>query len=64
MDIAKSETFKYFIILKRALLFLFKVNKTAVQSVQKDIIYYTLMCRIWFFKGIFIVIDVDSLQNR
>ena len=64
MDIAKSETFKYFTILKRALLFLFKVNKTAVQSVQKDIIYYTLMCRIWFSKGIFIVIDVDSLQNR
>ena len=35
MDIAKSETFKYFTILSRALLLLIKVNKTAVQSVPK-----------------------------
>ena len=33
MDIAKSETFKSFIILDKALLFLIKLSKTAVQSV-------------------------------
>ena len=33
MDIAKSETFKNFIILNKALLFLIKLSKTAVQSV-------------------------------
>ena len=33
MDIAKSEAFKYFTILNMALLFLIKVNKTAVQSI-------------------------------
>ena len=35
MDIAKSETFKNFIILNEALLFLIKLSKTAVQSVPK-----------------------------
>ena len=35
MDIAKSETFKKFTILNKALLFLIKLNKTAVQSVPK-----------------------------
>ena len=35
MDIAKSETFKYFTILNKALLFLIKVNKTTVQSEPK-----------------------------
>ena len=35
MDIAKSETFKNFIILNRALMFLIKLSKTAVQSVPK-----------------------------
>ena len=35
MDIAKSETFKNFIILNKALLFLIKLSKTAVQSVPK-----------------------------
>ena len=35
MDIAKSETFKNFIILNKALLFLIKSSKTAVQSVPK-----------------------------
>ena len=35
MDIAKSETFKNFIILNKALLFLIKLRKTAVQSVPK-----------------------------
>ena len=33
MDIAKSETFKNFIILNKTLLFLIKLSKTAVQSV-------------------------------
>ena len=33
MDIAKSETFKNFIILNEALLFIIKLSKTAVQSV-------------------------------
>ena len=37
MDIAKSETFKNFIILNKALLFLIKLSKTAVQSVPKNI---------------------------
>ena len=35
MDIAKSETLKNFSILIKALLFLMKLNKTAVQSVPK-----------------------------
>ena len=35
MDIAKSETLKNFIILNKALLFLIKLSKTAVQSVPK-----------------------------
>ena len=35
MDIAKSKTFKNFIILNKALLFLIKLSKTAVQSVSK-----------------------------
>ena len=35
MDIAKSETFKNFTVLNKALLFLIKLNKTAVQSVPK-----------------------------
>ena len=35
MDIAKSETFKNLIILIKALLFLIKLSKTAVQSVPK-----------------------------
>ena len=35
MDIAKSETFKNFTILNKALLFLIELNKTAVQSVPK-----------------------------
>ena len=35
MDIAKSKTFKYLTILNKALLFLIKLNKTAVQSVPK-----------------------------
>ena len=39
MDIAKSETFKKFIILNKALLFLIKLSKIAVQSVPKK---YTL----------------------
>ena len=38
MDIAKSETFKNFIILNKALLFLIKLSKTAVQSVPKILI--------------------------
>ena len=33
MDIAKSETFKNLTILNKALLFLIKLNKTAVQAV-------------------------------
>ena len=33
VDIAKSETFKNFICLNKALLFLIKLIKTAVQSV-------------------------------
>ena len=36
MDIAKSETFNYFTILNKALLFLIKVNKTAVQSIPNN----------------------------
>ena len=36
MDKAKSETFKNFIILNKALLFLIKLSKTAVQSVPKQ----------------------------
>ena len=39
MDIAKSETFKYFTILNMALLFLIQVNKTAVQSIPKIFIW-------------------------
>ena len=35
MDIAKYETFKNFTILSKALLFLIKLNKTAMQSVPK-----------------------------
>ena len=35
MDIAKSETFKNFIIFNKALLFLIKLSETAVQSVLK-----------------------------
>ena len=35
MDIAKSQTSKNFTILNKALLFLIKLNKTAVQSVPK-----------------------------
>ena len=35
MDITKSETFKKFSILNKALLFLIKLNKTALQSVPK-----------------------------
>ena len=35
MDIAKSETFKNFIILNKALLFLIKLSKSVVQSVPK-----------------------------
>ena len=34
-DIAKSETFRNFTTLNKALLFLIKLNKTAVQSVLK-----------------------------
>ena len=33
MDVAESETFKSFTVLNKALLFLIKLNKTAVQSV-------------------------------
>ena len=36
MDIAKSETFKNFIIFNKALLFLIKLSKTAVQLVYKS----------------------------
>ena len=36
MDIAKFETFKNFIILNKALLFLIKLSKTAVQSIFID----------------------------
>ena len=39
MDIAKSETFKYFTILNMALQFLIKVNKTAVQSIPMIFIW-------------------------
>ena len=39
MDIAKSETFKYFTILNMALLFLIKVHKTAVQSIPMIFIW-------------------------
>ena len=35
MDLAMSETFKIFIILNKALLFLIKLSKTSVQSVPK-----------------------------
>ena len=35
MDMAKSNTFKNFTILNKALRFLIKINKTAVQSVLK-----------------------------
>ena len=38
MDIAKSETFKNFIVLNKALLFLIKLSKTAVQSVPKSLL--------------------------
>ena len=37
VDIAKSETFKNLIILNKALLFLIKLNKTAVRSVTKTV---------------------------
>ena len=40
MDKAKSETFKNFIILNKALLFLVKLSKTAVQSVPKNSISF------------------------
>ena len=36
MDIAKIKTFKIFSILNKALLFLMKLNKTAVQSVTNQ----------------------------
>ena len=36
MDIAKSETFKNFTILNKALLSLIKLNKTVVLSVPKN----------------------------
>ena len=39
MDIAKSETFKNFAISNKALLFLIKLNKTAVQSVPNKLNY-------------------------
>ena len=42
MDIAKFETFKNFTILNKALLFLMKLNKTAVQSVAKSFIILDL----------------------
>ena len=43
MDIAKSETFKNFIIWNKALLFLIKLSKTAVQSVPK--LFLSSECR-------------------
>ena len=39
MDRAKSETFKYFTILNMALLFLIKLNKTALQSIPMIFIW-------------------------
>ena len=39
MDIAKSETFKNLTFLNKALLFLIKLNKTAVQSEPKTLYY-------------------------
>ena len=44
MDIAKSETFKNFIILNKALLFLIKLSKTAVQSVPNYGFVYGIVC--------------------
>ena len=46
MDVAKSETFRNFTILEKALLFLIKFNKTAVQSVpqSKNVIYLQRLC--------------------
>ena len=44
MDIAKSETFKNFIILNKALLFLIKLSKTAVQSVLKLFRLHSARC--------------------
>ena len=41
MDIAKSETFTNFIILNKALLFLIKLSKTAVQSVPNILKLFT-----------------------
>ena len=35
----KNETFKNFIILNKALLFLIKLSKTAVQSVPKSLVF-------------------------
>ena len=50
MDIAKSETFKNFTILSKALLFLIKLNKTAVQSLSGGTIisldYYQVIINI------------------
>ena len=46
MDIVKSETFKIFRILNKALLFLIELNKTAVQSVpkiMKSVFWVTVM---------------------
>ena len=39
MEVAKSETFKKFSILYKALLFLIKLNKIAVQSVPKKLFF-------------------------
>ena len=44
MDIAKSETFKNFAILSKALLFLIKLNKTAEHSVPKSFLNFSENC--------------------
>ena len=40
MDIAKSATFRHFTILNKPLLILIKLNKNAMQSLQKIKIIY------------------------
>ena len=43
MNVAKSETFKNFTILDKALLFLIKLNKPAVQSVRITRVFWTAL---------------------
>ena len=43
MEIVTSETFQNFTILNKALLFLIKLNKTAVQSKPKFLMYFSCL---------------------